>query len=212
MSFEISSDIKETIETIKDEFLKNAYMVKFNEIMSYLSLRVRNDSESARIHAQNVLDLDIGQTFKAYAKFTIGYSYLFTSYEKAKEYLAESLKIYESLNRTQAIIDVKEEIELLDIVWDKNIFSVYYCDKYKYYWLARNNKSFDMDKVKLDLDDPFYYLIKGMKENNVNILMQSIIRFVKRGDMFLANLAKIELLKRGQDELVLNDLLGIYIS
>lgn len=212
ISFEISRDIKFQIENLKDDFVKCSYTVKLNEIMSYLSLRVRNEPETARKYAEDVLELNIGETFNGYAKYIIGYSYFFTSYEKAKENLCESVKIYTSIDRLQAAEDVKEEIELLDVLWDKDIFTVYYSEKYKYYWLARKNKSFDIESTKLDSDDPFYFLIKGMKENNTNILQQSLIRFIKRGDMFLANLPKVELLKRGFNEDVLNDLLSIYVS
>jgi hypothetical protein len=212
MSFELSHGIQNSIENLKEEYIRSSYGVKFNEIMSYLSLRVCNDSENARKYAENVLELNIGKTFNAYAKYIIGFSYFFTSYEKAKESLNESVKIYESLNRPRAAIDVKEELELLEIVWDKDVFSVYYCEKYKYYWMARNNVDFNINDVNLDLEDPFCYLIKGMKENNTNVLLQSIIRFVKRGDMFLANLSRIELLKRGCDENVINDLLNMYVA
>lgn len=212
MALELSKDIPSIINDIKDDFVKSAYMVKFNEIMSYLSLRVCNDSENARKYAENVLTLNIGQTFNAYAKYIIGFSYFFTSYEKAKESLNDSVKIYESLHRHKAAIDVKEELELLDVVWDKDVFSVYYCEKYRYYWMARKEIEFNINCANLDLDDPFYYLIKGMKENNNNALLQSIIRFVKRGDMFLANLSRIELLKRSCDEDVINDLLNMYVA
>jgi hypothetical protein len=180
--------------------------------MSYLSLRVFNDHDKARIHAQSVLDYNVGKSLNAYAYYILGCSYLFTEYDKSKEYLKESAKIYIDLNRIDAADNVKEEIELLDIVWDKDIFSVYYSREYKYYWLTRNNKVINVELETLNLEEQFYLLIKGMKENNIDLILQSLIMFVKKGDLFLANLPKLELLKRGYNKDIIQSLLEFYVS
>jgi hypothetical protein len=211
MSYELSKDVLNSIENIKDYFIKNSYLVKWNEIMSYLSLRVFNQPEQARIYAQNVLNSNVGLTFKAYANYILGCSYMFTDYDKSKDYLIDSAKMYTSLNRNDAADNVKEEIELLDIMWDKNIFSVYYSKEYKYYWLMRNNKLIYEELENLNIEEQFYLLIKGMKENNTDTLLLSLIKFIKNGDLFLANLPKVELIKRGFSEEVINALLGIYL-
>jgi hypothetical protein len=83
---------------------------------------VFNQPEKARGYAQIVLNSDIGKTFNAYAHYVIGCSYLFTDYEKAKEHLYISSKIYMDINRKDAADNVNEERELLEIVWDKDIF------------------------------------------------------------------------------------------
>lgn len=212
MSYELSHGIKNSLENIKDDFIKISYGVKFNEIMSYLSLRVFNEPEEARIYAQKVLEFNIGQSFNAYANYILGCSYLFTEYDTSIKYLTESEKIYTSINRIDAADNVKEEIELLGIMWDKDIFSVYYSKEYKYYWLVKNNKEINIDLKSLNLEEQFYLLIKGMIENDTDVILHSLIMFVKNGDLFLANLPKIELLKRGFSEDVIKALLSIYIS
>jgi hypothetical protein len=212
MSFELSRHIQHSIENIKDEFIKASYSVKHNEIMSYLSLKVFNEPEKTREHAQIVINNDIGQTFNAFAHYAIGCSYLFTDYEKAKDHLYQSYKIYMDINRKDAADNVNEERELLEIVWDKDIFSIHTNKAYRYYWLARNNRLQIEELEGINLEQPFNYLIKGMKDNNIEMLLHSLILFVKEGDLFLANLSKFELLNRGYSENIVNELLNIYIS
>jgi hypothetical protein len=212
VSYELSHGIGKSLENIKDEYIKMSYSVRYHEIMSYLSLRVFNDLDKARIHAQSVLDYNVGKSLNAYAYYILGCSYLLTDYDKSREYLVKSAKIYTDLNRKDAADNVKEEIELLDIMWDKDIFSVYYSKEYRYYWYMRNNRTINVELESLNLEEQFYLLIKGMKEDSTDILMQSLILFVKNGDLFLANLPKLELLKRGYNNDVIESLLSIYIS
>jgi hypothetical protein len=212
MFYELSRTIKFSIENIKDEFIKNSYNVKYNEIQSYLSLKVFNEPEKARGYAQFVLDSDTGKTFNAFAHYVIGCSYLFTQYEKAKEHLYLSSKIYMDINRKDAADNVNEERELLEIVWDKDIFSIHTNRDYRYYWMIRTNRQMPEEIESLNLDKAFYFLIKGMKENSIDYLIQSLIVFVKQGDLFLANLTKFELLKRGYNENIIQELLNIHIT
>jgi hypothetical protein len=212
MFYELSRTIQFSIENIKDEFIKSSYTVKYNEIMSYLSFRVFNEPEKARQYAQTVLDSNIGKTFNAYAHYVIGCSYLFTDYEKAKANLYQSSKIYTEINRKDAAENVDEERELLEIVWDKDIFSVHTNKDYRYYWLIRNNRPIPDDLENLALDKPFYFLIKGMMDDSIESLLQSLIIFVKQGDLFLANLPKFELLKRGYSDNIIQELLNIHIT
>lgn len=211
MSHELSHGIKKSLESIKDEYIKTSYSVRFYEIMSYLSLRVFNQPEQARIYAQSIIDYNVGVTFNAYANYVIGCSYLFIDYDKSKEHLTESVNIYTSINRIDGADNVREEVELLDIMWEKNIFSVYYNKEYKYYWYAKRNMEIK-DLESLNLDEPFYLLIKGIRENNTDLLLHSLILFVKNGDLFLGNLSKLELLKRGYSEDIMKSLLSIYMS
>jgi hypothetical protein len=212
MFYEISRTLQFSIENIKDEFIKTCYSVKYNEIMSYLSLRIFNEPEKARQYAQIVLDSDIGKTFNAYAHYVIGCSYLFTDYEKAKDHLYQSSKTYMDINRKDAADNVNEERELLEIVWDKDIFSIHTNKDYRYYWMVKTNRQIPEELENLNLDKPFYFLIKGMKENNTESLLHSMIVFVKQGDLFLANLPKNELLKRGYSENIVKELLNIHFT
>lgn len=212
MSFELSHGIQQSLNALKEEYIISSYGVKFNEIMSYLSLRVFNEPDKAIEYAQNVLKFNVGQTFNAYAHYIIGCSHLFTNYEKSREHLCMSSNIYTSLNRKDAADNVNEEIELLDIVWEKKIFSVYYNKEYKYYWLVKNKNTINEDIESLNLEAPFYNLIKGIKENNTNLILLSMILFVKNGDLFLANLPKFELLNRGHDENIVKELLHMYVA
>jgi hypothetical protein len=210
MSNELSHGIGKSLENIKDEYIKLSYSVRYHEIMSYLSLRVLNDPKKARIHAQSVISCNVGEALNAYANYILGCSYLLTDYDKSKEHLIKSVNYYNINNRKDAADNVMEEIELLDIMWDKDIFSVYYSKEYRYYWYMRNKKEINIDLESLNLNQQFHLLIKGMKEDNTDFLMQSLIMFVKNGDLFLANLPKIELLKRNYNKDTIEALLNIY--
>jgi hypothetical protein len=212
MFHELSHTVQFSIENIKDEFIKTSYYVKYNEILSYLSLKVFNEPDKAREYAEFVLESDIGKTFNAYAHYIIGCSYLFTDYEKAKDHLYQSYKIYMDINRIDAADNVNEERELLEIVWDKDIFSIHTNKNYRYYWMARSNRPISEDLENLNLDKSFYFLIKGMKDNNNENLLQCMILFVKQGDLFLANLPKFELLKRGYSENIIKELMSIHFT
>jgi hypothetical protein len=210
MSYEISQDVELLVDSLKDEFIKNSYTVKLYEIKSYISLRVLNQPVEARKYAEKVLELNIGRTFNAYANYIIGCSYFYSSYDTAKSKFDLSIEIYKSINRSKAVDDLMEISELLDVVWDKEIFTVSYCKEYRYYWMIKNNLNINDNFINVILDEAFHYLIKGMIDNDLDSLMKSIMRFLKRGDAFLANLPRMELLKRGFSEIMIDELMNIH--
>jgi hypothetical protein len=99
MTDSLTAAIESEIDTIENEYIKNRYTLRLDEIMSYNSLRVNNDPETARKYAQHIIDNTTELHFKGYANFTIGFSYLYTSYENAIKYLNASKELYEQMKR-----------------------------------------------------------------------------------------------------------------
>lgn len=209
MSYEISKFLIFEIDNIKDQYIKMSYKTKLNEALSYIELRVLDNPEKSRKYSQEVLNSDAGLMFKSYAYYSIGCSYLFTSYDKALYNLSESIKLYETVNRKDVVKDVREKIELLNVIWNKE--SEFYSVNTKLLFEAKIQRLSveNLEKFKDTISQPFYLLIKGILKNNNDLLLQSLIEFLKIGDTFLGNIPKLELLKNGYNQDVLNALISI---
>lgn len=209
LAYEISKLVINEIEEIEDKYIKCMYKTKLNEALSYIQLRVLNKPEESRKCSEEVIVANIGITFDSYAHYSIGTSYIFTSYDKSIYHFEESINLYQSINRNDVVKDVKEKIELLNVIWGKE--SEFYYLNSKLLYEAKNGKlkDADLEKFKDKLDLSFYLLIKGIKDNNNDVLLQSLIEFLKIGDTFLGNIPKIELLNKNYNQDVLNSLISL---
>lgn len=212
MAYEIAEEILDLLEEIEDGYVKRVYTVKLHEVYSYVNLWLLNDTEAARSSSYKVLEANIGETFNAYAYFTIGYSYFYTSFNKAEEFLSKSVSTYRSMNRVDAADDVERTIEKLEIFWEKAVKKEIYKDI--------NNELYYKAKYKMDItsllplsidEDLIGYKLfaEGLGSSNKDLLMQSMIRFLKQGSAFEACLPMLELIKLGEDQKTLQDLLNI---
>lgn len=111
----LSKDLKSEIEVIENEYLKEMYTLRSNEIMSYNYLRVLNNPEAARNCTDIIINSNVKTSYKAYANYIKGLSYLFTSHDKAITYLTESKSLYQSVNREHDVNELNEEIEFVKV-------------------------------------------------------------------------------------------------
>lgn len=204
----MSDDLKLEIDLIENDYIKDSYVIRLNEIMSYNYLRVHNNPEAARECANKILDSNARKAFKAYAYYIIGYSYFFSSYDQAKNNLNKSIELYESLDRKNDVKDLNHKIKFLSIYWDKNEYEDYYNIVN---WLLFNLKkgkdiSKQLTENKEKIDDEMYLYLEGLCLKSEKKLMLSLIKFTKKSDFFLANLPKIELLKMGYDAEIIEEL------
>lgn len=179
----LSDEINHELEIIENGYIKDMYTIRFNEVMSYIQLRVFNNPEAAIECADKILNSNTKQSFKGFAYYIKGFSHLFTSFEETVNYMNKSIEIYESLNRTHDVEKIKEDMELALVLWNKI-----------------NNKN-DIKEPTLKL----YY--EGCIDKDNNKLMLSLIKFIKKNDLFLANLPKIELLKNGYNNEILEEMM-----
>lgn len=209
---ELMCEVELDLDTITNDYIKNVYKSKLSEVLSYINLWVLNKPEEARENALTVLKGKIGLTYDAYAHFIIGYSNLFTSYDAALESLNESVKIYKQIGRKEAAENSTMMIEKLNVFWDKDMKNHLFVSKQVKIWY-RAKKGLEIEGVinnGKEIYQPFVTLSKGIKENNSDLLMQSMIQFLKHGDAFQARIPMLELLNRGYSELVLNELISIH--
>lgn len=206
-----SSEIEQEIKLIDNDYIKEMYAIRSNEIMSYNNLKVYNNPEAARKCTEAILESSARPAFKAYAYFIKGYSYLFTSYEKTIENLNKSAMLYESINRKNDVDGLKEIIEFVNVYWDK--LDNNNCRFIKNHLLFEikkgRNVSNDLLREKDKMENEFYLYLDGINNKNNKTLILSLIEFVKKNNLFLANLAKIELLKNGYDNDILEAITGI---
>lgn len=211
-AYDIIQEVTINVDLMKDDYIKNVFKTKLNEILSYINLWVLNNPSKAINNAEEVIKSNIGETFKAYAHFIIGYAHFYTSYDVAIKNLLESIAIYNSINREKATDDVYEVIDRLNVFWGKKIDADYKFRSLESHLLYKFkngiNIEIELEEKKNKLYEPFYYFLLGLVNNSKDLIMLSMIKFLKDGNTFQANLVKIELLKRGENELVLSELIN----
>lgn len=201
-------EIESIIDTIENKYLHKMYKVRLHEIMSYNYLNVYNNPKVARMYTDQIIEAEVDDHFVAFAHYIKGYSFFFTSYDNAVLYLNRSMELYSHMKRGDDIEDIKQAIEFLNIYWDKNETTVIY-PKNKLLEYAKKGIEFDIDISKLNIEPEFLLYVEGIKENNNTKLMLSLIKHVKKNNIFMANLSKIELLKLGENQLVIEEMMSV---
>lgn len=207
----LSKEISHEIQLIENDYIKEMYTIRFNEVMSYIHLRVYNNPEAARECADKIISSNAKLSFKGFAYYIKGFSYLFTSFENTVLYLNKSIEIYEKLNRNHDVEKVKEELEMALILWNKIEDSKCISVKNQLLFEIKAGKIVNLDQLNEVTEPEFKLYFEGCITNNINKLFQSLIKFIKKNDMFLANLSKIELLKNGYDEETIEDMMTINV-
>lgn len=205
---QFSTEIENEVDQIENTYIKEMYSIRFNEIMSYNYLFVYNDQEKSRECAEKILEINTTLSYKAYANYIIGYSYLFTSYENTIKYFNKSVDMYEKLNRQRDINELKEDVEFANVLWDKDIENG--CKFEKNEILSRIKKGANIQINCKEIE--FKLFFEGMKNKDNDKLLLSLIEFTKNDNLFLANLPKIELMKNGYNEEIINGIINIKLA
>ena len=210
---ETSKEIELKLETLEDSYVKTTYKVKMSEIHSVINLWVNKDYGCAREYAKRVLDHNIGETFNGQAFYVIGCSYFYDSYEKSLEYLEKSSEVYESIGRKKASDLAKARIQLLNCYWDKSLSTDSFIVPSLFFAINKGQDiTTQLEDNKASIEKPFYYFLKGLNDNDKDVLLLAMIEFLKEGNAFNANLPKQKLIKEGFNEDVLESLLKIHCS
>ena len=193
------------VELINNDYIKNMYIIKSNESMAHYNLIINNSPELARKYAESILSISVNDVFKAYAYFIIGYSYTFITYEKSIYYLNKSMELYKVIGRNDDINDINEKIELVSVYWDRIDGECIYTNN-QILLDIKKGKEVNLSKIA---NKEYYYYLEGLITNNEKKLLLSLIKFVKKNNFFMANFPKIELLKRGYDNEILEELMTL---
>jgi tetratricopeptide (TPR) repeat protein len=200
------SEFEEEIELIDNDYIKEMYLIRINEVKCYTYLKAFNDPETSRQCADWIINSNAADGFKAYAYYLKGHSYMFTSYEKAMEYYDKAMELYEG--RQRDIDELNEEIEFVKVYWDKET-------NYNY---AKNELFSEVKKGNVvslndyNLEPEFKFFLEGFSTKNVKKLILSLLGYIKIKDLFLANLAKIELIKQGYDDQIISAMVSMNVA
>ncbi|KON87398.1 hypothetical protein AF332_11555 [Sporosarcina globispora] len=208
MTFSLEKETRQMISDLEEDYIYRMYQLRLNEIMSYNYLRVMNNPELAREYAMNALnEEDSSPAFKAYAYFIKGYSYMFISLEKSEKYLQLSKSLYIQLNRKKDVEDIEKKIEFIKVYWGN--FTGENCAHTVNEILRKIKNGIDVSSDLTgvtEIDPELKLFLEGLNSNSTKKLMLSLIKYTKKNDYFLANLSKIELLKRGEDQDIIDEL------
>lgn len=215
MSSEYAEELLSELEILEDGFIKTSYTAKVNEVLSYINLWVKSDVDTARENAKFVIDANIGKTFTAFAYHVIGYSNYYESYEEAEKNLLISRELYRELGRDAAVIDADDTLERIKIFWDiKNPSEGFVSVQNELLFRSQKGENITdlLEKSKDELhDDAISCLIKGHSENSNEILSQSVLKFLKKGNTFCAKVPMFALKKRGFSEIILNEMINFHL-
>ncbi len=210
---EFSTGLYEEIKALENNYIKSSYKARFSEMMSYINLKVYNDQIKARDYAESLLEGNIGRCFNGFAYFIKGYSYLYESFDKTVKYLKESYKQYHKYYNAYAL-DIDEKIELAKVIWDKPVEPKYPLNQaYLLIKQGNNDQAITiLEGIESEEKEPLVQFLRGLIYKDSNIMLQSMICLLKRGDTFLANMPKVALLQNGFSEDVLTDLINLHIK
>lgn len=175
----------ELISNLDESFVKRSLSGRCLQLLSYLELKINANKDKAIELANDLIDCDMGLTYNAYGYYVIGLASLFSDYKQALNHFNQANKIYKEGQHLTWINEVNKKIELLNLI--------------------HNPKSTNISELKSD-DDALNYFLDGIKNNDSSLLYRSMIKYLKQGDSFLAQLPKQELINKGEDRTFLNEL------
>jgi hypothetical protein len=200
------SVIEEEIDLIDNDYIKEMYLIRINEVKCYTYLKGFNDPKTSRECADWIINSNAAVGFKAYAYYLKGYSYMFSSYDKAMEYYGKAMELYDG--RQRDIEELKEEIEFVKVYWGKEVNHNYI--KNKLFFEVKKGQVVSLNDYNLNPEFKLY--LEGYSTKNINKMVLSLLEYIKIKDLFLANLAKIELIKNGYDEQIISAMVSVNVA
>ncbi|MCA1026996.1 AimR family lysis-lysogeny pheromone receptor [Cytobacillus kochii] len=206
----VTYDLEYIEDTVTNNFMQTMYRIRTLEILSINSLRVHNDPIKARMFANLVISSNAPTTFKAYANFIIGQSYLFSSCGDCVSHFEESKNLYELIGRQSDANVMEEKIEFANVFWDKKNGVCKYTRNEMFRRIKNREDCIRyVEENKSEVDESFLLYLEGIYFNSESKHMLSIIKYTKKNDYFSTGFSKIELLKKGACREMLNELTTI---
>jgi hypothetical protein len=200
----------EEIGKIKESPLEPFFRFRMGQLLANIYFR-ENELEKSREQSQIIIDQCPTYLFVASAYHTLGLSYLYESYEKGIDFLEHSLELYNDLGKKDQVVQVKKSIVFLNNYWGVDtkyiIFSNHNRDIHEraHFEIRKGNKEKAKDILQStdfgslsSQETGFYYFYKGLAFDNIDFLYKSIESFKKIEDKFAANMARLELYRRGE--------------
>jgi hypothetical protein len=198
-----------------EKYLLHRYHLRKEEIKMRYFLMTNQQSECNKV-ADGIIESSDNERLIGSSYYSKGLSNLFYSFPEAVDNLEKAEKIFKKLQHTRTQEIVMHYIGLAKCIHDKatqedfprltQLDQIYFAVKTGKTQLAKElyknllQKNTDQaSKEKL----PFIILIKGLIENEKDILWQSYAEYIKQGELLFSNLPLLELEKIGSTPFVL---------
>jgi hypothetical protein len=191
---ELLPEIREDIKSIKkNDYLKTTFSIRLSELVSHMELHSNNNVEEARKLANQANESEFAFKFNLHTHYILGKSFMLEDYDIS---LSHFQKYVEEL-RNHGDYDTAANVEKMDIAFLNNHWGVDHdllddeAETIHYHYM-RGNMETARDllgelKKKGDLT-PFQKYYEGLIEDSGEILMESMMDFIHKGDFFFANL------------------------
>jgi transcriptional regulator with XRE-family HTH domain len=185
-----------TIESIKEDFIKQSFQIRVKELLSYVYLNNYNKPEKAREYALEIISSEFCATLTAHSYYIIGISYLFDNYELCLGNIQKYRDALMDLGRENyANIADQSDIPFVNNVWAKYSEPPVTSDisEIAHYEAMVGNKEKAIrliDEVESKRGQSGFTLYqRALATGDKSLFMQSMVYFVtKAGGKFYANL------------------------
>ncbi|NYV67613.1 hypothetical protein HYI36_20245 [Bacillus sp. Gen3] len=186
-----------SIPNIKDSYIRDSYECRVNELLAYVYLHNLNDVKKARFFANKVINCnEMSESFVSGVLYLAGVSYLFENYDTCRSYILKYKDVMEKVGRQNHV----EIVNTRDLPFIQNICGVqseskdgWDISEVAHFEAKYGNKEKAIEIIEsLGQDERemtgfmLYYL--AIAKNDMSIMMKSLIKFAKKGDMFYAQL------------------------
>ncbi|MEH6862890.1 AimR family lysis-lysogeny pheromone receptor [Bacillus velezensis] len=187
--------IRSLIKNLSDPFLKIAFTARIEEVLVNIYLKQNNDVNKAREAAFSLLEKDLSINLNMTALYILALSYMNESYCHSYRYYLRCLNLLANFpDRSEEMVQNKEEIAILQYYWNKEISKEFQVTEFAKA-LGRS------EPLNSFYSDSFYkkyaLLFDGKREENAEKLLLSLYYFSQQQDQFRATLPKIDLIKLG---------------
>jgi hypothetical protein len=152
------------------------------------------------------LDFNITDNLNSTAYYVKAYSYIFEDFDKCIYNFQKSMEYYKRINRQAVVDELIQEMEIVYILWDKEIDFISEFVKTLFKVKHQQKSVEELDRFINEETEAWIYYFKGFYSNDRVLIFSSFMKFRKKDDYFLSNLPKLELIKRGAKEEVINSL------
>lgn len=212
--------IESLILDIKDDFIRDRYSMRLLHIFSEVKLH------EGELNAVRSIESKIGDDKISYEyaclMLSIGNSYLFDDFEKAKKYLDKSLNCYSYLSNKRGQYKSKCSLNFLYSYWSKkpkyldfNNKEISHVHEVAFYYAKFDSKkgleilkNMNIDKLNY-IQLGFHYFYLGLITKNKDDFYNSIYNFNKASEKFYKKAPINELIKLGENN---NSLLQVLLS
>lgn len=187
--------LEDSIKEIKEEYIRESFELRLNEILAYINLYRLNKHEVARFHAEKIISSDICATLSASAYYIVGMSYLFSNYDECLGNILRYRDLLVELGREAGLLEVvNNDLPFINNVWNRHTERPKTNDisEIAHYEAVRGNGAEALSLIEKVIkekgENGFKLYYKALATNDNALHLQSLIYFSKKGDMLYANL------------------------